>query len=287
MDSNHRNQTAWNQGAYDAWLQRFGEPSAAARKLAEQPESKVGPVFQYMGKDVRGKKIANLLGSNGYKAVALALLGAQVTVVDFSAGNERYARELAAAAGVSIEYLLSDVLHLPEQELSGDYDIVFMEMGILHYFLDLAPLFAVICRLLKQGGTFIVHDFHPVSTKLISSRGTTASIRKHKVTGDYFDESLEEQNISFSKYLPASNVNAGKEASAAKNSENADNEASAANEPQAENKVLLRKWTIGEIVTAAASSGLFIKALQELPNLSSDSFDKGIPKTFLLAAERI
>lgn len=49
-------------------------------------------------------------------------------------------------------------------------------------------------------GLLVIRDFHPVSTKLISSRGTTAKIRKHKVTGDYFDCSLIETDVAFSKY---------------------------------------------------------------------------------------
>ncbi|WP_259391974.1 hypothetical protein [Paenibacillus thiaminolyticus] len=43
--------------------------------------------------------------------------------------------------------------------------------GILHYFQEMGPLFDVVFRLLAQGGRLILQDFHPVSTKLISSRG--------------------------------------------------------------------------------------------------------------------
>ena len=107
---------------------------------------------------------------------------------------------------------------------------------------------------------FVLRDFHPVSTKLITSRGSTAKVRKHKVTGDYFDTSLQEKDIAYSKYL-------------------ADNE-----QPQ---KVFLREWNIGEIVTAVAKEGFLIKGLDEEPNLSSEVFDKGIPKTFTLTAEKI
>lgn len=60
----------------------------------------------------------NLMGSHGSKAVALALLGATVTVADVSPGNQRYAQELAAAAGVGITYIIADVLHIPD-ELEG------------------------------------------------------------------------------------------------------------------------------------------------------------------------
>jgi 2-polyprenyl-3-methyl-5-hydroxy-6-metoxy-1,4-benzoquinol methylase len=212
--------------------------------------------------DIEGKKIANLLGSNGNKAVALALLGADVTVVDFSSENEKYALELADASGVQIHYVLSDVLKLPADLLRGDFDIVYMEHGILHYFLDLQALFHVVQALLRTGGMLVLQDFHPVTTKLISSRGTTANIRKHKVTGDYFDTSIEEKEVSFSKFLPEGSNDSVQ-------------------------KVHLRNWTLGEIVTSVASQGLYIRVLEELPNLSSDVFDKGIPKTFTVIAEKI
>ncbi|GAV13446.1 hypothetical protein [Paenibacillus sp. NAIST15-1] len=44
----------------------------------------------------------------------------------------------------------------------------------------------------------MLQDFDPVSTKLITSAGTTANIRKRKVTGDYFDCSLKEKDVAMS-----------------------------------------------------------------------------------------
>jgi 2-polyprenyl-3-methyl-5-hydroxy-6-metoxy-1,4-benzoquinol methylase len=262
METFEQNKLAWNTGAYGAWLTRFGSPSEAAIKIKENPEKRIGHVLQQMG-NIQGKKVINLLGSNGNKAVALALLGAEVTIVDFSEDNERYALELAAAAKVRIDYIMSDVLALPDEVLSANYDIVFMEFGILHYFLDLGSLFSVVNALLKQGGMLVLQDFHPISTKLISSRGTTANIRKHKVTGDYFDTSIEEKEVAFSKFGDQTT------------------------DPHDVQKVLLRNWTLGEIVTAVAGQRLYIKTLEELPNLSSEVFDKGIPKTFTIIAEKL
>lgn len=250
------NEESWNKGAYDAWVERFGKPQEAADKIKNNPSGTLSVLYSKFG-DVRGKKIMNLMGSNGNKAVALALLGAAVTVVDFSEGNMRYASELAKEAGVKINYILSDVLKLPEDEFKCNYDIVFAEMGILHYFTDLHPFLNVVYRLLGSNGLFVIRDFHPVSTKLISSRGTTAKIRKHKVTGDYFDCSLKETDVAFSKY---------------------------SKDIEESKKVLLREWNLGEIITAVANEGLIIKGLQEEPNMSSDVFDKGIPKTFTLEA---
>nr|WP_277956613.1 class I SAM-dependent methyltransferase [Clostridium perfringens] len=253
----NENEEAWNKETYNAWVKRFGTAKEAAEKIKAMPEKKLNVLLDKFG-DVKGKKIFNLMGSNGNKAVALALLGADVTVVDFSEGNRRYALDLAEACGVKINFILSDVLKMPKEVMSGDYDIVFAEMGILHYFSDLAPFMNVINSLLKDGGKAVLRDFHPVSTKLITSRGSTAKVRKHKVTGDYFDTSLEEKEVAYSKYLEEGEVE----------------------------KVFLRKWNLGEIVTAVANTGLKIKSLTEEPNLSSDVFDKGIPKTFTIVARK-
>lgn len=250
------NEDAWNKETYNAWIERFGTPQEEACKIQKNPTKILSVLYNKFG-DVKGKKIMNLMGSNGNRAVALAVLGADVTVVDFSEGNKRYALDLAKEANVKIEYILSDVLKL-DNNLDSTYDIVFAEMGIIHYFLDLKPFMSLVYRLLAPNGVFVLRDFHPVSTKLITSRGSTAKVRKHKVTGNYFDTTLEEKDAAYSKYL-----NSGEAT-----------------------KVLLRKWNLGEIVTAAAESGLIIKSLDEEPNLSCENYDKGIPKTFTLVAEK-
>jgi len=252
------NQESWNNETYEAWVNRFGSPHEVINKISTDPAKLISTLYSKFG-DVKGKKIMNLMGSNGTKAVSLALLGAEVTVVDFSEGNKRYAMELADEAGVKIDYILSDVLKLTESQLSGDFDLVFAEMGILHYFTDLKPFMDIIYKLLKKDGLFVIRDFHPVSTKLITSRGTTAKIRKHKVTGDYFDTSLKETEVSYSKYL---------------------------NDDESPQKVFLRLWNLGEIITSIADGGLVIKSLEEEPNLSCENYDKGIPKTFTIVAKK-
>lgn len=262
METSELNQEAWNAGAYEAWVNRFGTPQASALRLRTNPEKRIGHLYKYVGAQVQNKKIMNLMGSHGMKAAALAILGADVTVVDFSDGNRQYAEELAEAADVSLRYILSNVLKLAEEDKVPAYDVVFMENGILHYFNDLKPLFDTAASLLRSGGVFVLQDFHPVSTKLISSRGTKASIRKHKVTGDYFSTSLEEKSVSFHKYLKGDSS-------------------------LGSHTVYLRNWNLGEIVTSLAASGLCIKELEELPNLSSEVYDRGIPKSFIISAEKL
>lgn len=69
---------------------------------------------------------------------------------------------------------------------AGQYDIVLLELGVLHYFVDLLPLMAKVEQLLAPGGRLLLREFHPVSTKLISSKG-----KKHKVAGHYFSQVRE------------------------------------------------------------------------------------------------
>ncbi|MBM6616850.1 class I SAM-dependent methyltransferase [Bacillus sp. RD4P76] len=224
-----------------------------AQKIIENPAWRLHPFYKYFG-NVKDKKIVHLLGSNGIKGVALSVLGAHVTVVDFSQENERYAQKLAEAAGVKMDYIRTDVFSIPMETVQDSADFVLMELGVLHYFVDLQPLIQVIHSLLKQGGQFILHEFHPISTKLITSSG-----KKHKVTGNYFTPNFEEQRVAFSKHM-------GDEAEGSLG------------------KVLQRKWTIGEVVTSIANEGLVIRVLEEEPN--HKNHDIGLPKTYTIVAEK-
>jgi len=248
-----QNEQAWNQNNYQALLARYGEPEEIAKKIIQNPEWRLYPFGKYM-KDLKNKKVLHLLGSNGVKATAMALLGANVTVVDFSKENAKFAEELAHAAEVNFNYIVSDVFSLPENEMLGEFDYVLMELGVLHYFITLEPLMELIKGMLAPEGRFILHEFHPISTKLITSNG-----KKHKVTGNYFAPELTYQNVAFSKHLPGG--------------------------VQEELiQTVHRKWTIGELITSVSASGLRVEVLEEEPN--HKLHDIGLPKTYTLVAEK-
>ncbi|MBD3107032.1 class I SAM-dependent methyltransferase [Bacillus sp. AGMB 02131] len=246
-----QNEQAWNQNNYQALLARYGQPKEVAEKIKQNPEWRIYPFGQYMP-DLKDKKVLHLLGSNGVKATAMALLGADVTVVDFSQENAKFANELAHEAEVDIHYIVSDVFSI--SEMHGEFDYVLMELGVLHYFITLEPLMHLIKDKLAVGGHFILHEFHPISTKLITSSG-----KKHKVTGNYFAPELTYQSVAFSKHMP----------------DGVQEELM---------QTVQRKWTIGELVTSVAASGLRIHSLQEEPN--HKIHDIGLPKTYTLIAEK-
>jgi SAM-dependent methyltransferase len=254
------NALAWAAATEAAWLERFGPPEAVAQELRARPAARLGALLPHLG-DVAGMRLLHLMGSNGVKSVGLALLGAEVTVIDFAPGNANYAEALARAAEARLRFVVADVLALPDEERRRDYDLVLAELGVVHYFQDLAPFAAVVARALAAGGRFVLQDFHPVATKLLVFRGSSAKVRKVRATGDYFSTELHEEEAPFVKFLPVGH-------------------------PGRDSKVRWRRWTLGEIVTAVADAGLRVVALHEEPNRSSAVFDAGVPKTFTLVAER-
>ncbi|MGM9987258.1 MAG: class I SAM-dependent methyltransferase [Bacillaceae bacterium] len=254
------NEKSWNQSAYQAWINRHGIPKQYAKKLKEDPTAAIFHYLKYIG-DIKGKKIANLLGSKGNKAVSFALLGADVTVVDISQQNCNYALELAKEAGVSIQYIVSDVLEIPAHHSLSDADVVLLELGVLHYFIDLNTLFKVVYDSLKHGGIFILRDYHPFVSKSLQVDGD-----KMIATGNYFEKELVEENVAYSSLLHEE-------------------------ERVSLEKVKLKKWTLGEIITAISQADLRISRLEEecgvrwaFPSHSPAGMEDKIPGLYTLIA---
>ncbi len=256
-----RNKVGWNQNAYEAWVSRHGTPHEYAMQLSADPLKKVGFYLEEVG-EVRGKSVLNLLGSKGNKAVCFALLGADVTVVDLSSENKRYAMELAEAAGVAITYIVNDVLELAEEEIS-QFDIVILEMGVLHYFVDLCPLFQKVSALMKENGVFIVRDYHPFVSKTLRMANGDAVL-----DGDYFSDEYREVDVAYSALLPKQTQ-------------------------QKLVKNVIRQWTLSEVINALIHSGLNIRKMKEdkgvhwaFPAGSPDGIAERLPGTFTMIASK-
>ncbi len=157
-----QNKKAWEYSAYDFWVKQNGTPQELAEKMLENPRAYLRKYAQYFD-SFEGVKVANICGSCGKKAIPLALLGADVIVFDISEDNKRYATEVAEAAGATINYVVGDVLEIDKDMFYGQFDVVFMEGGILHYFHDIDEFMQIMYGLLKKNGKLICSDFHPFS----------------------------------------------------------------------------------------------------------------------------
>jgi len=243
------NKTAWETKAYQAWVEAHGTPENLAEELKRTHRHLLRYWLKYIGEPA-GKRALNLLGSNGRKAVSLALMGADVTVVDISEENRLYAMRTAEAAGVRIDYICADATNIPEEEKLGQYDIVLMEFGILHYFAELDPIFSTVRRRLAPKGRLLLTDFHPFAR-------IWKSWREGQTPSDYFDKRFHEGDVAFIQLLPEE-------------------------ERGGLGKVMTRGWTVGDIVTAVGKAGLYVRAFEEFPSSAP-----GLPKFYTLVADQI
>ncbi|WP_214801379.1 class I SAM-dependent methyltransferase [Exiguobacterium sp. ERU656] len=239
------NKTAWEYRAYEFWNQRDGSPADKAKAILADPKASLKKHQHYFG-EVNGKRIANLCGSNGRKAVPLALLGADVTVFDISEENRRYALELAACTGTEIEYIVGDIYEMDLNRYRNQFDVLYLEGGILHYFHDLEAFAAILFALLKPGGKLILSDYHPI---------------KHCIDEEsqyiprYFDQEIYEENIAYQAHFdPAEQTEFP--------------------------KVMLRHYTMSEIVNTVIRSGFTLEQLDEHRGWDGEN----IPWEFTLVA---
>lgn len=220
------NQLAWNANRFDTWVSAFGTPEAEAARIIAEPRHVLRRLSPYLG-DVAGKRICSVQGSHGRVAAALARLGAEVVVIDFSEENQRYALTIAAAAEVSIEYLVSDVMEAGALGLEHQFETMVLELGILHYHQDLDRFFSVMRMLTANDGHLVLNEFHPIQRKLVWPEGPK----------DYFHAGLVEGNVP---NPDGSEVSLG--------------------------RCQYRFWTLGEIVSSVVRAGFTMVKLDEHPD---------------------
>ncbi len=228
---------AWEYNAYEFWVPHAGTPEERAKEDREDPEKMLRKYARYFDR-YEGVKVANICGSCGKKAVPLALLGAEVTVFDISEENRRYAAETARAAGVPLDYVVTDVMEIDLGKYGGYFDVVFMEGGILHYFHDLDAFMVVMYSLLKPGGKMICSDFHPF-TKI------NDSLKMGMPSVGYFSTEIIEAEMAHARFFE---------------------EDIRSRMP----KCSLRKYTVSEIINAIIRSGFTLKQFDEHPSWEDD-----------------
>jgi 2-polyprenyl-3-methyl-5-hydroxy-6-metoxy-1,4-benzoquinol methylase len=231
-EAKDQNKKAWEHRAYEFWNKSYGTPKNFAKRILENPAAQLKkhkPYFENMTE----KKIANLCGSNGRKAVPLALLGAEVTVFDISEENKKYALELAEHANTSIEYIVTDIYDIDQLQYGGHFDMLYLEGGILHYFHDLDRFMSILFSMLKAGGLLILSDFHPLRRCIIKVKDGP-----YQVQAAYFDEELHSGDVAFKQFFDQ-------------------------REQEAFPDVSVRYYTISEIINSFIAAGFQLKKFEE------------------------
>ena len=104
----------------------------------------------------------------GFDSISLARRGARVTGADFSPASLAKARDLAARAGVEVEFVEADATALPA-ELHGRFDLVYSTMGVISWIEDLGAWMRSVHAALRPGGRLVLVEIHPLYN-MISAR---------------------------------------------------------------------------------------------------------------------
>ncbi|CAM3330656.1 class I SAM-dependent methyltransferase [Stackebrandtia soli] len=179
--------------------------------------------------DVTGQDVLHLQCHFGMDTLNWARLGARVTGVDFSSTAIVRARELAELAGLTADFVEADTQNLPSG-LAARFDLVIATYGVLCWIGDLGAWMRGAAMAMRPGGRLVLVDLHPAYQTLATYEPFVADWpygggepQREVVTDTYADPDL----------------------------------------PMNAQEVVQYPHSVGEIVTAAAGSGLIVDRLAE------------------------
>lgn len=186
--------------------------------------------------DVAGKDLLHLQCHFGMDTLNWARLGARVTGVDFSSKAIARARTLAEQAGVDAEFVEADTQRLPDA-LAGRFDLVVATYGVLSWIGDLGAWMSGAATALRPGGRLVLVDLHPAFQTVLT-----------------FDPFVADW--PYGGGAPQHDAMTGTYA--------------LAEAPLEPKKSTQYPYSVGEIVTAAASAGLAVERLDEHTETETD-----------------
>ncbi len=158
MDLNYTdiNKTLWNRKTEIHYSSDFYDVDSFING-----KDSLNPIETGLLGDITNKKILHLQCHFGLDTISLSRHGALATGIDFSEKAIEKAKILNELLGTNAKFVLSDIYKLPEV-LDEKYDIVFTSYGVVGWLPDMNKWAGIINRFLKQGGEFIMVEFHPV-----------------------------------------------------------------------------------------------------------------------------
>lgn len=160
-DAVRANLEAWDEVApiharhnQDALLKAFAKPGHSVLDAGSRKN------FGELG--VAGKSVAQLCCNNGRELLSVKNMGAGRCVgFDGSPAFVEQARALNAAAGQNCEFVAGDI-HAVPAVYDGEFDILYVTIGVLSWMPDLRTFFDIANRLAKPGGYFLIEEQHPI-----------------------------------------------------------------------------------------------------------------------------
>ncbi|MEM6345708.1 MAG: class I SAM-dependent methyltransferase [Bacteroidota bacterium] len=153
-NTTHQNEIIWDQLAQEGVLcsiPKMDLTPAKAQEYIGKPE--------FYGESLQGKQVLCLACGGGQQSIAFALLGAEVTVVDFS---ERQLEKEALVAQHYHKVIKRVKTDMRDLSMFADksFDIVYQPYSI-NYVSSVLPVFDEITRVLRPGGVYDLMFHNP------------------------------------------------------------------------------------------------------------------------------
>lgn len=221
-----------NKKLWDEWTGINSSSELYQLQAFKNGQNKLNPLEISEVGDVRGKRMLHLQCHFGMDTLSWAMLGAEVTGVDFSPEAVKLAASLADELKIPAKFVCSNIYDLPSV-LDDQFDIVFTSYGVLAWIPDIPQWAQLIAKFLRPGGMFYIAEFHPSGMMFDDS----SSEPVWRVGYDYFNRNV----MVFAVEGSYANRNAETEQRSS------------------------YEWqhTMGEIVTSLISAGLKIEFLHE------------------------
>ena len=247
--------TAQNRQAWD----EIAEARSKTMKTAEffaNGGCTLGDELLAVAGDVHGLRLCHLQCATGEDTLSWANRGAHATGIDLSPKQIELAKQKAAAAGLPVRFIASDIYTLPAHLFEERFDIVFTGGGAIVWLPDLQEWAKIIAGLLKPGGRLIIDEEHPLAGCMEVQDGVV------RIVDDYFGRKPD-------MFIGWTHFSGGEHAT---------------------EKKYEFTWPLGDVVTALAQAGLRIELLEERPSQQQwrfgDKIDEvaRIPGEYLLVA---
>jgi 2-polyprenyl-3-methyl-5-hydroxy-6-metoxy-1,4-benzoquinol methylase len=230
----HANQVIW-----DAWT-ASDKDSDHARDAARVAAggSSLRPIERAEVSEVSGKTLLHLLCNRGSDTLSWARLGARVTGVDFSGQCIAQAHALALTTGLPARFLQADLYALPEG-LDEQFDIVFMSYGVLCWMPDLPRWAEIAAQYVGPDGVLYLVDMHPFAGFLTVDRATEPAATHLDAAQPYYHAAIPQQTTVHVAEGTGENTELA--------------------------TLSVWSYSLGEVVSAIARTGLQVEFLHEHP----------------------
>ncbi|WP_156176089.1 class I SAM-dependent methyltransferase [Hymenobacter terrenus] len=129
--------------------------------------------------EIKDKDIIQIGCNNGTEIINLKKNGANNCVgIDISEKFIKQAKQLSIASNYKVEFESTNVYEISENHF-GNFDLVYITVGVLGWMPDIKKLFQIINKLLKPEGQVFIYEQHPIL-------GMFNPEPPHKIDSSYF-----------------------------------------------------------------------------------------------------